>query len=973
MKTSCLPWKMCQVIHLAAMASFACYLLLVQTSWAEPIVGITFELPPLDAEPEDDEGSPDDDRLYMEIVRQAVLLAARESFAAATRDEALRESLPDSTLSLLVASYYAHIDYELKDGDEVIASGSIPYSYHANRSGYEMAVQSAEEKSRIEFVEALKQTGLEPIVAKPQNNEPIDGEIEDLLTRMDAESQLAAIMRIHQAIREQGESPSQLTALARGYANLSQLTVFLHSPMRRVFGARALLYATRLIHLEPDSPEGLWARAYAFTMLGLSKASERDLNAAESLESELPEPPWVPIAKLSNFYDYDGLLEVAKAADEWQELGALLWYRSVEFTGSEALNLATGRRALSLAPRCIRVLHGMDHVAGVSYRHRTTSMSIPMYAESLSRSLPEFGELLPKEHHSGPASPDPKLVAALASRIVENSQDSPTEPSLEVLGRLIEETNFLHLQQRVTFMRDSLSVDTEDFLDEYLPVYVSHPMGPLLNACRLRARHNPAAYQELLGDLELDACDYLSTTHRLVRRVPPNTKLKNSTAKELKDRSWQLMSLEEIGRSYKLRRMSPEWQAKVGGWMAGFQPHAPQRFVALIKHKWEQFQHSVNDEFLERYGDHPAIALQLGKRYDAIGEWDKAEEFYRVAADAAPEWDSYYFLVLLYFKQDRQDEGIEVAEEFLNHEDYGLDHAKMNSYIAYTLMDQQKYDDALPWAERTASSYSGWGLECLAECYERMGRVQESAQLQQAIHDRYDQPEQYYRYAARTQNIDPQEAYEELLARLLEVHPEDHAEVREAAARHLGVLGDWAGASHAYEEMSDADADPYRCLMAGVLAGLAGDQQRRDELIRKAAEDLEPSEEGDYAKTPIQTAQAIVAIRESGTVDEQALANIADDVWHYAHPNVHFFVGGYLDSEERRSEAVEFYKRVATSPYRIKTTLLFATQRLRELDEDATDMHYRYNGFVAPAVAAIKELERRKQAEADEEQVEQQP
>jgi hypothetical protein len=81
-------------------------------------------------------------------------------------------------------------------------------------------------------------------------------------------------------MRESGESLEVLGALSRGYAHLSQLMLPVLDLRFKAFGARSLLYAQRMIHHEPEAPEGYWHRAYALMFIGLPNAAVKDLNKA---------------------------------------------------------------------------------------------------------------------------------------------------------------------------------------------------------------------------------------------------------------------------------------------------------------------------------------------------------------------------------------------------------------------------------------------------------------------------------------------------------------------------------------------------------------------------------------------------------------------------------------------------------------------------------------------------------------------
>ena len=92
-----------------------------------------------------------------------------------------------------------------------------------------------------------------------------------------------AIRDLHRAIRTDGESPEQLGALVRGYANLGVFEHHWH-PAHKVFKARALLYAQRMVAREPKGTFGLWHRAYARSLIGLHANALADIAEARGAD-----------------------------------------------------------------------------------------------------------------------------------------------------------------------------------------------------------------------------------------------------------------------------------------------------------------------------------------------------------------------------------------------------------------------------------------------------------------------------------------------------------------------------------------------------------------------------------------------------------------------------------------------------------------------------------------------------------------
>ena len=105
---------------------------------------------------------------------------------------------------------------------------------------------------------------------------------------MDIVSQFSAVRELHALIKSQGESPELLGALVRAYANLGVLTEHFWLPDHKVFKARALLYAERLMRRQSGKPWGMWHKAYAEALVGLHCSALADLESAAKKENPLP-------------------------------------------------------------------------------------------------------------------------------------------------------------------------------------------------------------------------------------------------------------------------------------------------------------------------------------------------------------------------------------------------------------------------------------------------------------------------------------------------------------------------------------------------------------------------------------------------------------------------------------------------------------------------------------------------------------
>ena len=221
--------------------------------------------------------------LLRELGRQALLVAARDELGLATRDVWLGDEMP------------AHGDnqpFEVattqkKPRTLVVRRGSAPpgtlllevqpKARSLPKQGrfdvsfmddYAAFAAEMEKLSRTKFVEALRQSGFAGPPNPIHDEAAVPAEVEQDLAQMTFTSQFAAVRRLHELMHTSGESPARIGSLVRGYANLGMLTQFQRHPAHKVFKARALLYAQRLLARDEKSAWARCHRAYALAAAG---------------------------------------------------------------------------------------------------------------------------------------------------------------------------------------------------------------------------------------------------------------------------------------------------------------------------------------------------------------------------------------------------------------------------------------------------------------------------------------------------------------------------------------------------------------------------------------------------------------------------------------------------------------------------------------------------------------------------------
>ena len=121
---------------------------------------------------------------------------------------------------------------------------------------------------------------------------------------------------------------------------------------------------------------------------------------------------------------------------------------------------------------------------------------------------------------------------------------------------------------------------------------------------------------------------------------------------------------------------------------------------------------------------------------------DDAAKWAKAAIDLNPDYSGHMLLAQIYWEQGHEDQWVATLEEFLNQPDYGLEHGWVCMQIARYYMARKNWDKATPYAEGAADTYSAWGLDVLASCYEGTQQWKEAEKLRKSRGRTVSRPDQ---------------------------------------------------------------------------------------------------------------------------------------------------------------------------------------------------------------------------------------
>ena len=919
----------------------------------------------LDSRPTRAHGDMDGALLLRELFRQALLIAGREELGLVTRDATLRESIPKSSSVDLVAnvnprkSIGLEVRRHRKDQDESLWKKTIKGNFLAGEQvDYLKVLELAEGFSRDEFVQALTRFGWVKIPKQPPSEpdaETVDGKSNPpALCFLD---QFAELRRLHASGRSQGQSPERLARLALGYANLGQLTLYHWSTADKAFAARALLYAQRLHVQDKQAPLGHWVRAYAEAMAGLDALALLDLATAEKLYDAMKQddrprrPAWVDLLESYCRYHTSELQDAGRIPGPYQQLACLLAVRTLEGTAAKLATLDAVEQALLVNPQCYRVIDAMCRVGGVGNLHHATLLGPRTLATGLPEKLlaiedlpPSVAKLLKSGGFDDAVGQRARRLFGLAGAaigptswkfaqgLVDASDADLGELSWSVLGRLIQETIFMHAHRRGYFMRYTWSVPMEDFVSEVLPTLSDHPYRVFIESYEFNHLRERDKFQAVLKDL-----DIRDPQVKMAPMIYATIKV-NTPGRMQGVEAWRLAILHADSTSADLVEVTAvsraNKKAPYARMLFEISPHSAVAMATLISLDWN-FASDHADQWEKEHGDHPAVLAALAWRHHTLKRYEQAEPLLRRYVDRSPDRWAYDALAEGFLKRDDEAMWLDTLEECLTKPDHALDHANVRVKIARHYMADERWEDAQPYAVAAAQTGAGWAMKCAAECEEGLENWQEAERWVRSNSERYvGSRTDWYLWCKRTGygNL-PQakrlaDAWMESVRRSNSI-----GDVRLMGIMHI-LDGRKDEAMDAFRDAYDKKSVAYDGVHVALLATELEAEKARSEILKKIVE----KRPGTGAQTEHRFAKLL-----HDHFDDEAEFDLAivDDMIAASNKgeraNLEYFVGRFLELAGRKDEGLKYLKRCASQEDKTRWNVALANDLLRSRDIDLND------------------------------------
>jgi hypothetical protein len=684
--------------------------------------------------------------LLRELVRQAVLLAAREELGLVTRDESLGESWETSATGMAPLDVVVRVQldgriavtlFRFTNGQpEVLWDDEYPLG---GDDRLVTLATSAEAWSRKELVAALRKAGFN---GKPNGiveDGPAGSKVEQQLEEMHVLPQFAAVRRLHRLLHDEGESPERLVALARAYANLGVLTEHLWHPAYKAYQGRALLYSERAVARWPQLSQVWSGRAYARALVGLHAAALADLAQADTLQTD-SYPTWHPL--IAGFCRFDPR-KVEERANEGNQLALVLRLLTRERYSGATPVVDAAQAVLAALPDNDRVLESLYETQRIDIRGQAAALGIARTAEYLPQRLhrldlpPKAKEVVLQEldarrptfDEAGERKRRLQLIRAL--REEGAVAKDRTEPSWQALATWIEEVAFWQTARQLEHLRRVESEGIDNARKQLVPLVQDHAYRAFLDAFT----NNPKTHHDKL--LELVAAyrphnallSQAFLLDSLGQRGIPQGEHFGTRAMQHQDQVYRDILREG--------RYSREifWKEHANN-LRRVSPHSHLTVASSIEFDWA-YSEPHAEEWERQHLESSRVQAALGKQYLAHQKLEDAIRCLERAIRLEPDFQSYAALASAWLQLKNEARWLETWNNFLHEEEQGLNQTLARVKVADYFLLQGRPVEALPYAEDARGSGALWAIRTLADCKTALKQFSEAEQLLSSSVDHY--------------------------------------------------------------------------------------------------------------------------------------------------------------------------------------------------------------------------------------------
>ena len=608
------------------------------------------------------------------------------------------------------------------------------------------------------------------------------------------------------------------------------------------------------------------------------------------------------------------------AEDERQEyvqLAGLLHFFQLEGLKKSAAVQTLAQRLLKTNPECFRLYDAMCESCAIGTLHMVTQMApavlhrtVPQRLQKLAGLPPDAAELLNR------ASIRDVSLSEVAESLLQTPAENDTgEFSWRVLGRMLQEVEFIQLWRRASFMRFQWAVPADDFIEAVEGVAAGHRYRALVDLCSTDANRWQAAAEQATSRLELEELEYplFAAFQKALGDAWKTHWTEQYVAAELRPS----LHVDDVHRDLLARMEQENWRApgSLSERLMRVSSASPDAAAAMLQ------QHSnLSPEELaaleQKFPHHPQVLkLLAGLNAEPDVQKRRLREYIKLSPDT---W-AYRLLAELYRREGNLDQWKAVLDECLDQPEFGLEHAQLRVQIADQYMDQSQYGKARPYAEQAAESWAEWAILCAIRCYRGLGEDELEGVWRSRIVERYPKTNHwldYYVWARRTGSDEAQRLLTIVDPLMAEAAPRFDAESQYMVGLFYQLSKRPKEALAAYRKGADGHLDArqtaFDCLWMAALAGELKDAATRDQALERVAKLTDPAAASLRRLADwLQESWKLAADARPDLAAARAIAAGADPK---DRTGIHCFIARALEQRGQWDDAVEFYQAALADP-----------------------------------------------------------
>jgi tetratricopeptide (TPR) repeat protein len=853
--------------------------------------------------------------LDRELVRQALLIAARDELGLSTRDELLDDAPPGNgegeTIEIATVFRANACRALVRQGEGPVAKVLQKYDLGKNPDDayyLVMLTSLAEAMSRTEFTELLKQLGLKGKPNPVRERAPVPPEVERRLEEMGIIETFAAVRDLHEAMHDDGESPERLAALARAYAQLGVLTEYQWSSAHRAFKARALLYAERLVARSPKSAHALRGRAFVLALVGHHSMALYDLDEARKIDAGTKDPArppsWLPVIQAYLKSDRKGL-EISDGPDA--KLAALLRMLLVEHPQGTRALVEAAREVVRRDPNCCRAVDVICEHGQLGDLHTATVVGPEAFTKDFPVKLKSLKWLPTVVRRPLDQNRDELTLVGALAQAGRPGVDT-IEPSWAVLAHLVREVRFVHAWRRLVFMAYKWSVPVGEYWAGVQPYVAQHRYYPYLQTIVLPPNDGRAALAAFAD--RYDPSDVEPTERLMIDTLRRFGLPAGQTALSLCFNHGDILARDLAERI----TQTSDRKAHYSRVLLKVSPYSAYAMATLVENDWESVQGELAG-WQEKVGNAPALVRALGKKYADLKQYDQAEKYLRLSLEQSPDHWVYQWLASSYAARGDRERWQATLDEFLaKTEPAGLEHAQVQVQIAEFLMSQKRWESAKPYAEAAGGTGAAWAMMCASECNEGLHNWERAELWIRRTAERYPGTTwfQWYVFCKRTGHgeVEAARAFADEYLASVEGRPGLNPPVRNGL--FYWSIGSPNKAAVNLERAYNANPSLLFGFSLMLVNDELGNHDRRDQLL----DDLCTKFQVNWPRVVEIFRMLRESLADGGKrpLDLQAVDRVLESMPAQARGNSSFLVGRFLLNRGRTADARKYLQQCADTP-----------------------------------------------------------